>query len=208
MIPYPDVEKGRRDMLVIHHRINSVQALRRVPPECGVELDVRDYDGDLRLTHEPFTTGERLEDYLAEYRHALAVFNVKCDGLEPRIAELAARFGVREYFFLDSAPATLVSRALRGERHAAARFSELEPIEAALALAGKVDWVWVDCFTCLPLEPATVQSLHAHFAICLVSPELQRHPRAWISEFRARLRGLPIDAVCTDFPGDWSPGEG
>jgi hypothetical protein len=36
-----------------------------------------------------------------------------------------------------------------------------------------------------------------------VSPELQRHPRERIAEFRAHLAGLPVDAVCTDFCEAW-----
>ena len=85
----------------------------------------------------------------------------------------------------------------------AVRYSEFEPVEFALAFAGQADWVWVDCFTHLPLNPETYRRLHDHFKICLVSPELQQHPREQIRLFREQLRSMPIDAVCTDYCHDW-----
>ena len=84
----------------------------------------------------------------------------------------------------------------------AVRYSEYEPIEFALAFAGRARWVWVDCFTRLPLDRNTHRRLQEHFKICLVSPELQGHPRATIQAYRRQLEA-PVDAVCTDFPEDW-----
>ncbi len=190
-------------MLLIEHRVNTLEHLSRVPPERGIEVDVRDYDGDLRLVHDPLQSGERLEDLLAAYHHALLIFNVKCDGLEGRIMALAAQYGVQDYFFLDLANPTLVNLARRGVHQLAVRYSEFEPLEFALAFAGQADWVWVDCFTHLPLNPETYGRLAEHFKICLVSPELQKHPRQMIQSFCQQLHSMPIDAVCTDFCEDW-----
>lgn len=190
-------------MLLIEHRVNTLEHLQRVPPERGIEVDVRDYDGDLRLVHDPFQSSERLEDLLAAYRHALVIFNVKCDGLEGRIIELAAKYNIVNYFFLDLANPTLVNLVRRGVWQVAVRYSEFEPLEFALAFAGQVEWVWVDCFTYLPLNREIYRRLHQHFKICLVSPELQKHPRDWIQSFRRQLHDMPIDAVCTDYCEEW-----
>ena len=191
-------------MLLIDHRVNTLEQLREVPGDHGVEIDVRDYDGDLILAHDPLQGGERLDDYLRGCAHATVIFNVKCDGLEERILELAGRHGIADFFFLDVAGPTLVGLARRGERRVAVRYSEYEPIEFALAFAGRLDWVWVDCFTHLPLDRDSHRRLAEHFKICLVSPELQRHPRQTIQAYRGQLEGLPVDAVCTDFPEDWT----
>lgn len=190
-------------MLIIDHRVNTVEHLQRVPRENGVEIDVRDYDGALRLVHDPFESGELLSEFLAAYRHARLIVNVKCDGLEGSILELLQRHAVSDFFFLDMASPTLIRHALRGERRIAVRFSEHEPIESALRFAGRVDWVWVDCFSRLPLDPESYARLRQHFKICLVSPELQGHPAEMIDTFRAQLRAMPIDAVCTDLPSRW-----
>ena len=190
-------------MLLIEHRVNTAEHLARTPRDRGVEIDVRDYDGALRLVHDPLQGGERLEDWLEGYQHALVIFNVKCDGLEGRILDMAARHGVENFFFLDVTNPTLVSLARRGERRVAVRYSEYEPIEFALAFAGQVEWVWVDCFTRLPLDGPTYSRLRQHFNLCLVSPELQKHARNRIAEFRAQLAAMPVDAVCTDYCEDW-----
>lgn len=190
-------------MLLIEHRVSTVDQLAQVPREHGIEVDIRHDDRDLRVAHDAYSGGERLTDFLAAYQHALIIFNVKCDGLESEILGLVREYEVANYFFLDVANPTLVSLTQQGVRQVAVRYSEYEAVEFALAFAGKVDWVWVDCFTRLPLDPETYRRLREHFKICLVSPELQNHPRETIRSFRTQLRDLPIDAVCTDFCDDW-----
>lgn len=190
-------------MLLIEHRVNTLEHLQRVPPQYGIEVDIRDYDGELRLVHDPFLSGERLEDLLAAYQHALIIFNVKCDGLEGAILDLVEKYQIKNYFILDLAAPTLIRLTQRGVHQVAVRFSEYEPLEAALVFAGKADWVWVDCFTHLPLDAESYQRLRQHFKICLVSPELQKFPREMIQTYRQQLREMPIDAVCTDYCQDW-----
>ncbi len=192
-------------MLLIDHRVNTTQQLAQTPLDCGVEIDIRDYDGELRLTHDPFLSGETLDAWASSYKHAFCVFNVKCDGLEDGIQALAERRGIQNYFFLDCASPTLVKLARRGERRLAVRYSEFEPLESCLAFAGKVDWVWIDCFTQLPLTKHSYERLKKEFKLCLVSPELQKHGRPEIAIYRQRLRdlGAELDAVCTDHLEDW-----
>jgi hypothetical protein len=190
-------------LIIIEHRVNTIEHLRRVPSQRGIELDVRDYDGELRLAHDPLDSGERLADLLAEFRHAFVIFNLKCDGLVEPVLALAEQFGVQNFFLLDLANPTLINLARRGERRIAVRYSEFEPLEFALAFAGLVDWVWVDCFTHLPLNAESYRRLAAHFKLCLVSPEMQGHGRAEIARYRRQLQTMPLDAVCTDFCEDW-----
>lgn len=191
-------------MLLIDHRVNTAAHLAQVPRDCGVEIDLRDYDGGLRLVHDPLQSGEELGGWLKGYQHALCVYNVKCDGLEDRILE-QARGIVGDYFFLDCAAPTLIKLIRRGERKVALRHSEFEPLEACLAFAGKADWVWVDCFTRLPFTRESYAALKRHFKLCLVSPELQGHGRAAIPQYRQQLKdlGVELDAVCSDHLDDW-----
>ena len=51
-------------MEFIAHRINTIEELKKVPNEYGVELDLRDYGDKLILQHDPFTDGEKFEEYL------------------------------------------------------------------------------------------------------------------------------------------------
>ena len=101
----------------------------------------------------------------------------------------------------------LVKWSKAGEHRCAVRVSEFESIETALSLAGKVDWVWVDCFTQFPLSNVdAVRLRNAGFKLCLVSPELQGRDAeieipALISLLRER--NIESDAVCTKRPDLW-----
>src|SRR5947209_7513105 len=88
-------------MLFIQHRINSAAQLSDVPPEYGVELDLRDRGDRLILQHDPFKDGEDFEPYLRHFRHRLAILNVKSERIEPRVLELLRKYDMRDYFFLD-----------------------------------------------------------------------------------------------------------
>lgn len=194
-------------MLFIRHRINTAQDLKTVPESMGIELDLRDEKGALILQHDPFKTGEKFEDFLKNYKHACLILNIKTEGIEEAVLDLVKKYKVRDYFFLDVSFPAAMKLIRAGEKKIAVRFSEYEPLEQCLSLKGKADWVWVDCFTRLPLDAASYAALKPHFKICIVSPELQQHPKEKIAEFKQQLAGLkkygPIDAVCTKYPELW-----
>jgi hypothetical protein len=194
-------------MMIVRHRRNSREQLDETPAELGVEVDIRSRGEELIVHHDPFADGERFDDWLSAFRHRLLILNVKEEGLEGKLSRLMAARGIREYFFLDQSFPFLVRTANGGERRCAVRVSEFESIETALALAGRIDWVWVDCFTRFPLDGTQARRLQqAGFRLCLVSPELQgRNAAAEIAAMRNELRREDIcaDAVCTREPKLW-----
>jgi hypothetical protein len=190
-------------MLYIQHRVNTIEQLQSTPTEYGVELDLRDRGDRLILQHDPFQDGQSFEEYLQHYRHGLMILNIKSERIEHRAWELIQAAGIRDYFFLDSSFPMIRALVRQGEHHIAVRFSEFEPIESALALAGQVDWVWIDCFTKMPLDERTYGLLKQHFKLCAVSPELQGRDVATIADFRRQFARFPLDAVCTKRPELW-----
>jgi hypothetical protein len=95
-----------------------------------------------------------------------------------------------------------------GEKNIAVRFSEFEGLDTVLALEGRVDWVWVDCFNRLPIDEENYRLIKgAGFKLCLVSPELQGRSGE-IEPYRdyLRARQLEVDALCTKlhFIPTWS----
>ncbi|RNF82340.1 phosphatidylinositol-specific phospholipase C/glycerophosphodiester phosphodiesterase family protein [Montanilutibacter psychrotolerans] len=193
-------------MIIVRHRRNTVEELRQTPEQLGVELDLRSRGDELIIHHDAFVDGERFVDWLSHYRHGLLILNVKEEGLEERLIAMMQAHGIDDYFFLDQSFPFLVRTANRGERRCAVRVSEFESIDTALSLAGKVEWVWVDCFTRFPLDRAQAERLRqGGFRLCLVSPELQGRPVAEISALREMLtrEGIVADAVCTKEPGLW-----
>lgn len=194
-------------MEIIMHRRNTLADLKTTPANYGVELDIRSFGSRLVIHHDPFVDGEDFQEWISAYNHGTLILNVKEEGLESRLIDLMKQHGVSSYFFLDQSFPFLVKSARLGETRCAVRVSEYESIDTAMALAGKVDWIWVDCFTKFPLIGKDADRLKAAgFRLCLVSPELQgRDAVVEIPQLAKLLREEHIrpDAVCTKRPDIW-----
>lgn len=194
-------------MNFISHRRNTVAELQATPTEYGIEVDIRSDNGQIIIHHDPLARGEDFEFWLKHYQHGTLILNVKEEGLEARLIELMSQYGISQYFFLDQSFPFLIKWSILGERRCAVRVSEFESIETALTLAGKIDWVWVDCFTRFPLTGNDAKKLQdAGFQLCLVSPEL--HGRSADTEIPKlatllRERSIAPEAICTKEPELW-----
>ena len=175
-------------MKIVIHRVNTVAELRTIPPEFGAEIDLRADGSRLILNHEPRPEGERFEDFLAEYRHGLLVLNIKEAGIEDEVLRLVRARGVPEFFLLDVEFPYIYRATRRGERAIALRYSEEESIMTVRHYAGRADWVWIDTFTRLPLDPTVIEAL-ASFHTCLVCPERWGRPQD-IPRYREAMAGL------------------
>lgn len=186
------------------HRINTLEALSAVPLSMGLEFDLRSSGDDVLVTHDPFTKGPTIEEFFPAIGPRPCIFNVKTEGIEARVMELAEASGIRDYFFLDCSVPAAMKLARSGERRFAVRYSEVEPIEAVMAFRGKAEWVWVDCFQAFPGSAEDFAKVAEHFKICLVSPELQGHDEAKAKALRESLLGRTYHAVCTKKPELWA----
>ncbi len=193
--------------LVIRHRVNTIEGLKGVNPRYGVEIDIR-YDnrtGGLYLNHEP-GTGDDFEEYMkvfAEQGNRFVILNVKETGIETRIIEIMKRFGVEDYFLLDVEFPFIYRAATKGipdlNGRIAIRYSEAEPIEQALFLKGKFNWVWVDVNTKLPLDNESYKRLKdAGYNLALVCPERWGRSQD-IAVYIEQMKrdGIKIDTVMT-----------
>lgn len=185
-------------MEFISHRINTIDELINAPTDCGVELDLRD-DGDrLILAHDPFKAGEDFEEYLKHYQHGTMILNIKSERIEYRVLELIQKYEIKDYFFLDSSFPMIYLLSNEGENNVALRFSEYEGLDTILNMKNRVKWVWVDCFSMLPITSQSFNLLKSNgFKLCLVSPELQGQDGK-IEEYKAYLESKQIifDAIC------------
>lgn len=188
-------------MNYIAHRINTVKELEEIPPEYGVEIDLRDSGDGIILQHDPFKKGENFEDYLLGYHHGTMILNIKSEGIEDRVLGLVKKFGVKSYFFLDSSFPMIYRLIKKGEENIALRFSEFEGLDTIMSLAHKARWVWVDCFTKLPIDIKNYSQLKkAGFKLCLVSPDLQARSED-IEKYKISLTkaNMVFDAICAKF---------
>ena len=188
-------------MKIIAHRRNTVAELVATPPWCGVEIDIRSHGDELVLQHDPFLPGETFESWLSAFGHGTIILNVKEEGLESYVLERMRARGIEDFFFLDQSFPFLMKTIAAGEHRTSVRVSEIESLETALALRGRVEWVWVDCFSRFALDNAGWHRLKdAGFKLCVVSPELVgRAPDAEIVHWRSMFArwGVEPDAVCT-----------
>jgi hypothetical protein len=187
-------------MLYCCHRINTTAELKTIPLTYGVEIDLRDDTSDnVYLAHDPFVMGELFADFLMHYQHAFLILNIKSERIEYRVLDLLRHYGVTNYFFLDSSFPMIYKLSGEGERNIALRFSEYEGLDTVLAMEGRVNWIWIDCFTQNPLTKEIYQKLKAAgFKLCFVSPELQQQPEK-IEDYKASFAAnqIALDMICT-----------
>ena len=183
---------------IIIHRVNSINGLKRIKPRFGTEIDIRAWGSEIILNHEPFSSGERIEDYLDEYRHGTLILNIKEAGIEDEVLSLVRqRPQIKSYFLLDIEFPYIYRATRQGERAIAIRFSEDEPIEFAKKYVDKIDWVWIDTNTQMPVGEHNLPILNM-FKKCLVCPERWGRPSD-IANYKnlMSIMGFKIDAVMT-----------
>ena len=192
-------------MIIIHHRRNSEILLKETPIYHGVEVDIRSYQNNLIISHDPYVPSITFSKWLSHYKHKLLVVNIKEEGLEQKIINLLKKYNVENFFFLDQSFPFLIKTAFSGERRSAIRVSEFEAKKTALNLQGKLNWIWIDYFTKFPLKEKELLDLkNKGFKLCVVSPELQGHSESETIELRNQLQKFnTIDAVCTKLPHIW-----
>jgi hypothetical protein len=190
--------------------MNSLRALSAAVDEgFGLEFDLRDFKGELVVSHDPprskgLTFRRLLEKISSKVREndlTLAI-NIKSDGLENPTARLIENYSLSEncFVFDMSVPSMLQFLRLQDKYgvRVAARISEFEgdPV-----LADDCEFFWVDCFKkdWIPGAVPGDRGLRRKTPI-FVSPELhgRSHRAAW-----SKLKGMKRRfGLCTDHPQD------
>lgn len=185
----------------ICHRINTIKELSDINNIFGVELDIRDdhKSGELILAHDPFVDGDNFDNYLSKYHHNTLILNIKSERVEVRCLSLLEKYNITNYFFLDSSfPMIYLLNKKYTNNNIASRYSEYECFEFTENIQNMVQWIWIDCFTQLPLDNHIYNKIKMMSKkICIVSPELQNQKEK-IQEYRNQLIAYNIipDAIC------------
>lgn len=188
-------------MIFVQHRANELQYLKKIPSKYGLEIDVRSIAKKLIIQHDPLKKGLNFRHWLKHYNHKLLIINIKEEGLESSIIKVLKKSKIKNFFFLDQSFPFMLKNSKLLSKKSAVRFSEFENINTAIAVREYVKWVWIDCFTYLPINKNIIEKLKkANFKICIVSPELQG--RKNFEEIKLILEifkkiGTKPDAICT-----------
>jgi glycerophosphoryl diester phosphodiesterase len=166
----------------------------------GVEIDVRDLDGELVVSHDVPRRGALPFSQALELGTGgpLAV-NVKADGLQHKLAD--ALRGVADWFAFDmSVPDAIVCL-----KHRLPTFTRHSDVERDPVLYDQADGVWLDDFTGGWLtEERVAAHLEAGKRVAVVSPELHRrdHGPVWAEWRRWSVWSSPAVLLCTDHPAE------
>ena len=69
-------------MLIIKHRLNTIKKLENLRHDYGAEIDIRSYNREIIISHDPFKKGEKLKKWLKKFKHKFIIFNIKEDQIE------------------------------------------------------------------------------------------------------------------------------
>jgi hypothetical protein len=165
----------------------------------GVELDIRDRNGELVVSHNPSGSAEVLLfaeviDLFTNYESILAI-NIKADGLLTYLESALAGVPREKYFLFDmSIPETI--GYLRSDLPTFMRLSEYEDI---CKLHDRSEGVWLDAFE-TDWWTGNSKILNSEKKICVVSPELHGRDKSYVWNFLKNERCSADLYICTDFP--------
>lgn len=187
---------------------NSREAfIRSFSSGFGAETDVRDYRGDLVISHDIPSGNELTLDELLQLavthknESSLAsltlALNIKSDGLAGKMRAALAGFSTLEVFVFDMSVPDMRSY-LGTEIPVFTRMSEVERDAVWIDCASGI---WLDSFESNWFDVATVQALLARNKdVCIVSPELhgREHQSLW-NKIKP-IAEEPRLMICTDIP--------
>jgi len=187
-------------MLFTCHRINTISELKNINNSYGIEIDLRDDKyGNIILSHDPFSNGQDLNEFLKYYNHSFIILNIKSEGIEFKVLDILNKYNIIDYFFLDCSIPMIYKLSNNNINNIAIRFSEFESFETVLNFKNRVKWVWIDCFTYNPLNKINYDILKSNgFKLCFVSPELQNQQDR-IEEYKEYFDNhqIELDMICT-----------
>jgi len=186
-------------MEIIKHRVLSVNEIDK---KFGAEIDVRDHDGKIVLSHAMSKIdNEFFSDFLEQFpRKSFLAINVKSSEIENKLKDILTLKNHQKYFVFDFAFPSL-RKALKLGLNCAFRLSEYEK-----DIHNNCDWVWVDCFDKIWYDKKMLEDLKKRrLKIALVSPEIHNRSenKDEFEKIKEFVRFELVDAICTDNAKFW-----
>lgn len=171
----------------------------------GTETDIRDYEGELVISHEIADEKsiplELLFKIYKSFDGTLPLaLNIKADGLQTKIDELLKEYKISNYFVFDMS----VPDSLQYLKHNIKIFSRQSEYEKEPSFYDSTIGIWLDEFQGHWVDKKTIEyHIKNNKKICIVSPDL--HKRGHIKEW-AHYKQIEKDLgiinlmICTDYP--------
>jgi hypothetical protein len=171
----------------------------------GTETDIRDYMGELVISHDiADETCMCIDDFFKIYKDnsnldLMLALNIKSDGLQLKLKEKLLKYGIKKYFVFDmSIPDTI--GYLKNNLITFSRQSEYEEIPA---FVNECQGIWLDAFNSRWYDSKMLSNhINNNKNVAIVSPELHKQNHLDLWEF---LKNNKFDLshniiLCTDLP--------
>lgn len=204
-------------MIILSHRglwykeaeRNSCKAFERAFSKgFGIETDIRDYRGNLVISHDIANKRSMLLDtlfqlYISINKSLFIAINIKADGLQEKLKELILKYGIENYWVFDMAVPDAL-QCISYEMNVFTRESEYETIPSFYE---ESYGVWMDEFESHWITWTKIdQHISRDKKVCIVSPEL--HKRTYLDVWQGykdyvthyRQNTAERLFLCTDYP--------
>jgi len=201
-------------MLILHRANNP--SLKKFKDcfsnKVGFEIDVRDFDGELIIAHDPVvdsrdhtTLKEFFEIYNQHKCNNVIAINIKACGLGQILKSLLIKFNIKNYFVFDMAVPDILGYIKSDIKF----FTRQSEFESNPSFYEKAEGVWLDEFTDHWInEEAIMKHINNGKKVAIVSPELhsRNYKEIW-QEYKKIIKDNKLNdnnlMICTDFPEEF-----
>ncbi len=187
---------------------NSLESLSNALKKVyGVETDIRDYNGEIVISHGMPTNRKvllsRLFDiYNGIHLDNLLALNIKADGLQKKLKVLIEKYNIKNYFLFDMSIPEMVCYKSEKMRF----YTRQSDIESECVMYKYADGVWIDGFfeySWLTFELIVNHIDNGKF-VSIVSPDIhgQDKNNLWRMIKENNLYKYDRLMLCTDYPDE------
>lgn len=171
----------------------------------GTETDIRDYNGELVISHdiadENCISVKNLFEIYNKYDNTLPLaLNIKADGLQVKLKELLNQYNITNYFVFDMS----VPDGLGYLKENIKAFTRESEYEETPSFYNEACGIWLDEFQGHWIDKEVVsRNIKNNKQICIVSPDLHKreYKKEW-QHYKTIEKELGINnlMICTDYP--------
>ena len=169
----------------------------------GIETDIRDFDGQTVISHNPADKRCPLMTDMLElwkkYGKPILALNIKADGLYLLVEDIFKEYGLTEknYFLFDSSVPEQYIYIKRGYNI----FTRSSEFEETISFWEQSKGVWLDQFTdCSHIADTAASLLDSGKIVSVVSPELHKRDNKAVWELLKKYKDRDNLILCTDTP--------
>lgn len=199
---------AHRGFWKLNEEKNTICSFQRgIKIHYGIETDIRDFGGELVISHNiadkncPLVS-EIFEIYRSQKSSVQLALNVKADGIQEKLISLLKKYDIKNYFLFDmSIPEMVVN-----ERMNLKFYTRHSDIESECVLYDKSCGVWLDSFYDKNwLTPEIIDKhLSNNKAMCIISPEIHGFDNSnyWNMLKNNEYYKNKNISLCTDVPDE------